>query len=104
MADPRVAAVRDRIELAPSADLTEARPRRQGIVEVETADGTVLSHRTYAVRGTSDNPMPQEEVTAKAQDLLASVLGNDRANRLIDAIWALDGLADVRELRPLLRA
>lgn len=104
MADPRVAAVRDRIELAPSAELTEARPRRQGIVEVETADGAVLSHRTYAVRGTSDNPMPQEEVTAKAQDLLASVLGKDRSDQLIEAVWALDGLADVRELRPLLRA
>ena len=104
MADPRVAAVRDRIELAPSAELTEARPRRQGIVEVETADGAVLSHRTYAVRGTSDNPMPQEEVTAKAQDLLASVLGTDRSDQLIEAVWALDEISDVRELRPLLRA
>ena len=104
MADPRVAAVRDRIELAPSAELTEARPRRQGIVEVDTADGAMLSHRTYAVRGTSDNPMPRDEVTAKAQDLLGSVLGENRAGRLIDAMWTLDELADVRDLRPLLRA
>ena len=104
MTDPRVAAVRDRVELAPSAELTEARPRRQAIVEIEIGDGTTLSHRTYAVRGTSDNPMTREEVTAKAQDLLGSVLGEDRASGLIEALWALDRLADVRDLRPLLRA
>ncbi len=104
MTDPRVAAVRDRVELAPSAELTEARPRRQAIVEMEIGDGTTLSHRTYAVRGTSDNPMTRDEVTVKAQDLLGSVLGEDRAGDLIEALWALDRLADVRELRPLLRA
>ena len=104
MTDPRVAAVRDRVELAPSAELTEARPRRQAIMEIEIGDGTTLSHRTYAVRGTADNPMTREEVTAKAQDLLGSVLGEDRAGDLIEALWALDRLADVRDLRPLLRA
>ena len=84
--------------------LTGVKPDRQGIVEIRTRAGARLSHRIHAVRGTADNPMPREEVEEKALDLLGPVLGSDRARALKARIWELEGLADVRELRPLLRA
>ena len=48
--------------------------------------------------------MTREEVGEKARDLCAPILGKKRAVQLIDAIWNLDKLADVRKLRPLLQA
>ena len=75
MQDPAVIAVRKKIELVPSQELMEARPRRQAIVEIVLRDGRRLSHRTIAVRGTADNPMTRDEVEAKALDLMAGPLG-----------------------------
>jgi 2-methylcitrate dehydratase PrpD len=104
MADPAVLAVRRRIEVVPSAELTAAVPARQAIVEIETASGQRLCHRSYAVRGTPDNPMEAAEVENKALDLMAPVIGKERAAELVTAIAALDRLASVRELRGLLQA
>lgn len=104
MAAPPVVALRERIRLVGDPALTGVKPDRQGIVEIRTRAGARLSHRVHAVRGTADNPMPREEVEEKALDLLGPVLGSDRARALTARIWELEGLADVRELRPLLRA
>jgi hypothetical protein len=43
-------------------------------------------------------------VTDKARDLVAPVLGRDAADRLIDTVYAIEQVADVRSLRPLLRS
>src|SRR5205823_1142789 len=104
MSDPTVQALRRRIELVGDPALNDTTPPRQAIVELTTRDGRTLSHRVYAVRGTADNPMPRQEVEAKAIELLAGVLGPDRARQLVDRIWAIEELGDVRELRPLLQA
>jgi 2-methylcitrate dehydratase PrpD len=101
MKDPRVLAMKKRVQLVPTPELNDARPRRQGIVEITTRDGRVLTHRTYAVRGTADNPMTAAEVQEKAFDLLAPILGMRRARALIGTIWNLDRVGDVRTLRPL---
>jgi len=100
--DPRVLKLKQRIELKGSAALGRAKTT-QSIVEIITRDGRRLRHHTKAVRGTAANPMPRAEVAAKALDLLQPVLGNRRAERLIDAVWRIEGLRDVRALRPMLR-
>ena len=102
--DPAVAALMRRIELVPDVELGHELPRRQAIVEVTTSDGRAHRHRTSAVRGTSDSPMDRAEVEAKARDLLAPVLGAERAATLIEHVWRIEDLASARELRPLLRA
>jgi hypothetical protein len=68
--------------------------------------GRVLAQRvrTAAVRGAPANPMPRAEVEAKALDLLVAPLGAVRARHLVDRVWDLERVADVRELRPLLGA
>ena len=104
MRDPAVLDLKQRMTLIADRSLSEARPRRQGIVEVTTRDGRKLTHRTYAVRGTGDNPMSRDEVEAKALDLLAPVLGDERARRLIDRIWRIEQVDQLRELRPMLEA
>jgi len=104
MADPAVLAVRSRITAVPSTELTAAVPARQAIVAIETMDGRALRHRTIAVRGTPENPMDAGEVEAKARDLMAPVIGAERAERLIAAVAGLEQVRDARDLRPLLQA
>jgi 2-methylcitrate dehydratase PrpD len=103
MRDRRVLAIREKIELLGDDALSAAMPSRQGIVELELADGRRLRHHTRAVRGTPGNPMTRDEVDAKSYDLVTPVLGRARARKLCDAVWNLERLADVRTLRSLLQ-
>ena len=103
MKDPKVLKIRNLIFLEGDDALTRVMPSRQGIVEVSLRGGRKLRHHMQAVRGTAENPMTREEVDAKSYDLLAPVLGRDRARKLCDAIWNLERLKDVRKLRPLLK-
>ena len=48
-------------------------------MEVTLNDGTVLSDRVTAVRGTVDNPMTRDEVIQKCRDLVEPVLGKAKA-------------------------
>ena len=104
MRDPKVLALRSRVELLGDEALTRALPSRQGIVELKLKDGRELTHHTQAVRGTSHNPMTRAEVDEKAFHLMAPILGKARARLLCDAVWALDRRANMRTVRPLLRA
>jgi 2-methylcitrate dehydratase PrpD len=103
MKDAKVLDLRKRITLLGDDALTKVMPSRQGIVEVFLRGERKLHHHMKAVRGTAENPMKREEVDAKGYDLMAPVLGRDRARKLCDAIWNLDRLKDVRKLRPLLK-
>jgi len=104
MRNPKVQALRAKVELYGDDELTRRMPSRQGIVEVLLKDGRQLRKHIEAVRGTAQNPMTRQEVDTKSFDLLAPILGKTRARKLCDAVWTLDGVKDVRALRPLLRA
>ena len=103
MKHPKVLALRSRVELLGDDELTRRLPSRQGIVELKLKNGRELKHHTKAVRGTSENPMTRAEVDEKSYHLLEPILGKARSRKLCDAVWALDGLSNMRKLRPLLR-
>jgi 2-methylcitrate dehydratase PrpD len=103
MQDPAVLAVRAKVQLVPDEELEKMEPARQAIVEITLNDGTVLSERVNDVRGTVDNPMTREEVTQKARDLVEPVLGKASCATLIDKIFALENVKDIRELRGVLQ-
>jgi 2-methylcitrate dehydratase PrpD len=104
MKDRRVLALRSRIELYGDDELTRALPSRQGIVELKLKDGRELRNHVKAVRGTTHNPMNRQEVDEKCFHLMAPILGKARARKLCDAVWKLEGVANVRSLRALLTA
>ena len=104
MRDPKVVALRSRIELYGDDALTKAMPSRQGIVELKLHDGRELRHHVTAVRGTAQNPMTRAEVDEKSFHLMAPILGKMRARQLCDAMWGLEKVEDLRTLRPLLQA
>jgi 2-methylcitrate dehydratase PrpD len=103
MQDPAVLRERRKIRYVPDPELAVSLPVRVAIVEVVMRDGKRHSERVEAVRGTWRNPMSRDEVVAKAHDLIEPVLGGATSERLIARMLALETLADVRELRPLLQ-
>jgi 2-methylcitrate dehydratase PrpD len=103
MGDPTVLRTRAKVQLIPSEELERLEPARQAIVEITLDDGTVLSDRVTAVRGTADSPMTRDEVIEKCRDLVAPVLGGKRGAALIDAIMTIETLKDIRQLRGLLQ-
>jgi 2-methylcitrate dehydratase PrpD len=103
MKDPAVLQVRAKVEVVADPRIDARRPRREAIVEITLKDGAQLSEWIRDVRGTAENPMTREEVSNKARDLIAPVLGSPASAALIDKLLALEKLKDVRELRPLLQ-
>ena len=101
--DPAVLRERAKIQLVADEEMERNLPRREALVEITLNDGTKLSERVTAVRGTAQNPMTREEVVAKARDLITPVLGAATCAGLIDRVLAIENLKDIRELRPLLQ-
>lgn len=102
MADPKVRAVKERVQLIADRELMDPAAPRSGRVEVTLRDGRTVSHFTRHAPGTAENPMDTESVNAKARLLMAPVLGAEQTESVIRRVNALEALADVRELRHFL--
>jgi 2-methylcitrate dehydratase PrpD len=103
MKDPEVLRQRAKVQLIGDDELERLIPKRVAIVEVTLNDGTKLTQRVDAVRGTPENPMNREEVVAKARDLIVPVLGATKCDALIDKTLNLETMKDIRGLRPFLQ-
>jgi 2-methylcitrate dehydratase PrpD len=103
MRDPAILRQRAKVELVPDDALERLLPRREAVVELSLTDRRTLSERVGTVRGTAENPMSREEIAAKARDLIAPVLGESKCQKLIDTIFALERVKDIRDLRPLIQ-
>jgi 2-methylcitrate dehydratase PrpD len=103
MQDAAILHQRAKVDLQRDEELAKLLPVRVAIVEVELNDGTRLSERISAVRGTPRNPMSRAEVIDKARDLTTPVLGQEQTKRLIDTVYGLDTVADIRTLGRLLQ-
>src|SRR5579863_2063664 len=89
MQEAAVLRQRAKVQLIADEALDKLHPARVSIVEVTLADGTKLSERVEAVRGTAENPMTREEVVTKARELTTPLLGADKAAKLIQKILTL---------------
>lgn len=104
MAEAAALRQRAKVTLVHDEDLAKLLPVRVAIVEMDFTDGSRLAERVAAVRGTPRNPMSRAEVIDKARDLTAPVLGRESSDRLIETVFAIETITDIRRLRPLLRA
>jgi 2-methylcitrate dehydratase PrpD len=103
MKDAAVLRQRNKVQLVKDPSLVPLLPARVAVVEVTLADGTRLTERIDAVRGTVRNPMTKPEIVAKARDLIVPILGAGKCDQLVNAVYGLERLSNVRELRPLLQ-
>ena len=104
MTDPKVVNITNRIEVRADPSLITPESPRQGVIEFSSKDGLEFRNHVVVVRGAMESPLTSDEVEAKERELLTGVLGQDRTDRLIAAIWDLESLQSVRDLRSLLRA
>lgn len=103
MKDPAVLRQRAKVQLIPDEELERRMPQREAIVDIVLNNGMKLTEHVEAVRGTFNNPMPREEVVAKARDLIAPVLGPATSTKLMDTVLGLENVKNIREFRPLLQ-
>jgi 2-methylcitrate dehydratase PrpD len=103
MGDAGVLKQRAKVNLVRDEELAKLLPARETAVEIELNDGTKFSERVSAVRGTPRNPMSRNEVIDKARDLISPVLGREPSTRLIETVFDLQSLTDIRTLRRLLQ-
>src|SRR5581483_231354 len=103
MADPAVLAQKAKVRLVRSDELQKLEPDRVAIVEITLNDGTVLTERVDAVRGTYTNPMTRQELVQKARDLADPVLGKTASTKFIDTVLGIEKLRSVMDLRGVLQ-
>ena len=90
MQDPAALRQRAKVNLVRDEELAKLLPVRVAIVEIDLSDGSRLSERVSAVRGTPRNPMSRAEVIEKARDLTAPILGRETSERLIETVYAIE--------------
>lgn len=100
MRDPAVLELRKRITLMENHELLPT----HSIIEVATKEGKKFREHVTTVLGRPDNPMPTEMIGKKCRELMTPVLGKDLSQKLIDKVWNLERVRNMRELRPLLSA
>jgi 2-methylcitrate dehydratase PrpD len=103
MQDPAALRQRGKVNLVYDEELAKLLPVRVAVVEIALTDGTLLQERVSAVRGTPRNPMTRTEVIDKARDLTAPVLGREKSEKLIETVFAIETITDVRSLRWVLQ-
>jgi 2-methylcitrate dehydratase PrpD len=103
MRDAAVLRQRAKVQLVHDEALARLLPMRVAVVELTLTDGTRLTERVEAVRGTPRNPMSRAEVIDKCRDLIAPVLGSETSTRLTETVFAIEAMTDIRRLRPLLQ-
>lgn len=101
--DPPTLRERAKVQLVPDDELERLMPLRIAIIDMTLTDGSHLSQRVDNVRGTPENPMTRAEVVTKATDLIAPILGKAKCLELVEKIFHLEGVGDIRQLRPLLQ-
>ena len=87
--DPDVVTLRKKIKSVSSDELAKARPERQSKLTIILNDGKKLFYHASSVRGTPDNPMDKDDITAKSKRLF-KVFNNSKTDDLIDCILNKD--------------
>jgi 2-methylcitrate dehydratase PrpD len=103
MKDLAVMRQRAKVEVVADPRIDARRPRREAIVELTFTDGTQLTDWVRNVRGTAENPMTREEVIAKARELITPVLGAAKFSAIVEKVFALENVKDIREFRTALQ-
>ncbi len=102
--DPAVLKTKKLIEAVADQTIPNAVRGWRSRIVVKLKDGRTIEHQTLAAKGTAENPLTREDVTEKSLDLMAPALGKKRSIALINALFDLDKIKNVRVLRLLYTA
>ena len=100
--NPRVLALKDKVQLVGDNEMERSGHRFQGLVEVTLKDGQTLREHVINCRGRPENPMSPDEVEKKAAWLMEPILGKKNVDQIIDSIRRIESLTNTRELTKLM--
>ena len=101
LADPAIRDVMKRITVAVDPELDADFPsRRRARLTVETHDGSTLTRLRNTRKGDPDDPLTDDELRSKFDDLAVPVIGAAGAEALGSQLWDLRHVADLRTLSP----
>ncbi|NYT35856.1 MmgE/PrpD family protein [Allopusillimonas soli] len=96
--DQTVRSLMSRLSLHEDEALTASFPRQRAArVAIQTRDGRCLTHFSPWRQGDPESPLTDEALTEKYAELVTPVLGEERAQALLQAAWRLDAIK-VRDL------
>ncbi len=88
--DPRAVALRHKLVVRSDP----AVPKEKCDLTIRLKDGRVLTKHIESAIGSLDRPLSDQALEAKFADLADGVLPKDRARRLMDLCWGVEGLDD----------
>ena len=93
--DPLLNQVMDRVEVRSDEALTADYPRtRPARVQIQV-DGSERIAEVAQPYGEPDNPMSDADIEAKFRRLVTPQIGEERADRIVAAVWKLDDPAEL---------
>lgn len=100
--NPRVLALKEKVQLIGDETMERSGHRFQGLVEVTLKDGRTLREHVIDCRGRPENPMSPEEVEKKAAWLMEPVLGKNNSDQIIEAVRRIESVTSARNLTKLM--
>jgi 2-methylcitrate dehydratase PrpD len=97
--DPALRALIGKVEVVLDPEIEAGFPKKRAArVEIELNSGETLEHYSPTRKGDPDNPLSDAELSDKFLELGEPVLGKPGATALLDALWRLETVTDVRAL------
>jgi 2-methylcitrate dehydratase len=100
LTDPVILDLIERITVAYDPNLPEW--GLNGISEITTKDGRHFRKRVDIPHGFGDNPLSDEELEEKFREMAKKYMGHEQIRNIIDAVWHLESLEDMRDLTKLM--
>ncbi|NQV82387.1 MAG: MmgE/PrpD family protein [Rhodospirillales bacterium] len=89
----------EKVEVVSADDLSAEFPKRRAArINIETTDGRHFEHYSPTRKGDPDNPLTDDELAEKFNELTDPVLGTAGAAALLEALWRLDAAGDLVSL------
>jgi 2-methylcitrate dehydratase PrpD len=99
LGDAAIRRLIDTVELTKANDLSAEFPeRRAARIEIETTGGDRFEHYSPTRKGDPDNPLTDDELAEKFLEITDPVLGSAGAAQLLDTLWRLGEVDDLRAL------
>ena len=97
--DPVVQETLKKVEIVADPELNNLYPEKfPSQIEIETNDGKVFKGEMYYAKGSPKNPFSDEEINEKFKGLSSPVIGDSKADQIVQAIEDLESVKDVNEL------
>ena len=97
--DPELVYGRELVVVEPDTTIG----KRAAVVTIDLLDGSSVTHRVDDNRGTPDNPMSDDDLSAKFTDNVAPRLGEKAASTLLAACWKVAEAVDFADVVRLTR-